>query len=68
MPDTEEESHAAFRQAELLMQAGINSSLAGKDEDALTLFGGALQRFTQLKMTLDAGIAGAWINSLKPSR
>lgn len=63
--ETEEEFFASFRQAKLLMQAGINSSLAGKDDDALALFVAAQRRFTKLKRTLDAGIAGAWIHGLK---
>ncbi len=65
MSGTEEEARADFRQAKLLMQAGINSSLAGEDDDALMLFVAAQRRFTKLKQTLDAGIAGAWIHGLK---
>jgi hypothetical protein len=62
--DTNEETRADFRQAKSFMQAGINSSLAGDDTDALVLFNAAQQRFKKLHMTLDAGIAGAWIRSL----
>ena len=64
MTVTDKESRADLRQATLLMQAGINSSLAGADDDALPLFEAAQQRFTKLRMTWEAGIARAWINGL----
>lgn len=65
MAQTREQSRASFRQAKSLMQAGINSSLAGEDDDALMFFTAAERRFTQLRETFEAGIAGAWIRGLK---
>jgi hypothetical protein len=65
VPMTEEESTASFRQAKLIMQAGINSSLAGEDEDALTFFGNAEHRFKKLRQSIEAGIARGWIDALK---
>lgn len=62
--DKDEEIRADVRQAKSFMQAGINSSLDGDDTDALVLFSAAQQRFKKLQMTLDAGIAGAWICSV----
>ena len=63
-----EDSSASFRQAKLIMQAGINSSVLGEVDDALTLFGNAEHRFKKLKQWTDAGIARGWINALKKHR
>jgi hypothetical protein len=62
---TDEEWRASFRQAKVIMQAGINSSLIGEEDDALTLFGNAEHRFKKLKQSVEAGMARGWINALK---
>jgi hypothetical protein len=60
-----QDSSASFQQAKLIMQAGINLSVRGEVDDALTLFGNAEHRFKKLKQWVDAGIARGWINALK---
>lgn len=65
---TDDEWRARFCQAKSIMQAGINSSLLGEDDDALTLIGNAEQRFKKLKQSAEAGIARGWINALKKHR
>jgi hypothetical protein len=62
---SEEESRASFRQAASLMHAGISSSFAGRDDDALFLFRAAQTRFKKLGKTFDAGVARAWIDAMK---
>ena len=60
-----EDSRASFRQAKLLMQAGINSSLAGEEDDAIKYFGEAKRRFESLRDTVEAAIARGWLISVK---
>jgi hypothetical protein len=62
---TEEDSRASFRQAKLLMQAGIDSSLEGEEDAAIKYFGEAKRRFEGLRDTVEAAIARGWLSALK---
>jgi hypothetical protein len=56
---------ASFRQAKLLMQAGINSSLAGEEADAIEYFGAAKRRFESLRNVVEAAIADGWLRAVR---
>jgi len=62
---TSAEKNAAFHQAKVLMQAGISSSITGKEDDALKFFAGAHRRFQDINNQTDASIAQGWIDGLK---
>lgn len=62
---TAEEIQTTFHQAKVLMQAGISSSMAGMETDAIKFFQGAQSRFRKLKYDTDAGIAQGWIEGVR---
>jgi hypothetical protein len=62
---TADEIQTTFHQAKVFMHAGISSSMAGMESDAIKFFKGAQSRFRKLKNTTDASIAQGWIEGIR---